>query len=142
MLTKYEKTIDRVCESEIKYIPTKCNIAPSHSITMDGYYGIFFNESYFDTTAERYVALAHEKAHCDTGTLYRIDSPKIKKLYCEAKAWRHTIYDTVPIDELIRVMPSCIYCGELDVYELADKFEVTPEFIQRALTHYASRGDI
>jgi len=136
MLTKYEKMLDCVCESEVKYISTDCDIVPSHSITIDGYYGIYFNEAYFKTKEKRYVALAHEKAHCDTGTLYSINAPKIVKLYCEAKAWRRTIGDIVPLDELIEVMPSCVYCGELDIYELADKFEVTPEFMQRAIAHY------
>ena len=76
-MTKYEELVDRVCESEILYISTNSSRIPAQVIRTDREYGILFNEAAFETTAERHVALAHEKAHCDTGTLYSEHTPLI-----------------------------------------------------------------
>ena len=140
-MTKYEKLLDCVCESEIAYMTTASETIVSQSIRIEGDYGIFFNESAFDTTAERRVALAHEKAHCDTGAMYSVYAPLITKAQCENRAWKRTIHDIIPLDdELKRVFERCIYADGLDIYELAEKLEVTPEFATRAIEYYHENG--
>jgi len=141
-LTRYEKLHDYVRECEIHYVPSTSNLEPALAVRGKAVYGIIFNESFFATTAERYVALAHEKAHCETGMLYSINAPRLVKFRCEAQAWRQTIYDIVPLAELKAVLPYCTYDGNIDMCELAERFEVTPEFMWRALEHYNDLGKL
>jgi len=139
-MTKYEELVDAVHESEILYITTASSRIPAQSIRVGKEYGIFFNDSAFDTSAERYVALAHEKAHCDTGALYTIESPIFERERYENQAWKRTINVLMPFDEMKRVFDTCIYVDGLDLYEFAEKLEVTPEFAQRAIEHYHKQG--
>ena len=140
-MTRYEKLLNSiVCESEIEYVPSDSISKPSLAISMDNQYGILFNESYFDTTAERRIALAHEKAHCDTGTLYPVYALKYERERCEAKAWRRTIHDVIPFDLLKDRMVDCVYADGLDTYELAEKLDVPHDFIMKAIEHYCNLG--
>ena len=139
-MTKYERLQDDIENSETIYVERESDIAPAIAIKYGGNYGIFFDESAYETTAERRIALAHEKAHCDTGAVYSVSSPEMTWRVCEARAWRRTIQDVMPFDELVEVFERCVYADGLDVYELAEKLDVTPEFAKRAIEHYHKRG--
>ena len=139
-MTKYEKYLDAVCESEILYMTTNNRELPAQSLRVGGDYGIFINESHYETTAERLVATAHEIAHCKTGALYSLDTPLFERERYEHRAWKSTIHDLLPFDELKAAMIDCTYHDGLDIYELADKKDVTVEFVTRAIEHYCNRG--
>ena len=140
-MTKYEKLLDVIDGSDIIYSQTDADMLPACTIRIENEYGILFNEDVFETNAERYINLAHEKAHCDTGAVYSAYAPLISREYCEARAWRRTIQDVMPFDEMVEVFERCVYADGLDVFELADKLDVTPEFAKRAIEHYHRRGE-
>jgi len=139
-MTKYEELVDLICESEILYISTNSSRIPAQSIRTDREYGILFNETAYATTAERRIALAHEKAHCDTGSLHSVHAPLITVAQCEQRAWRKTVSDLIPFDEMKEVFNACIYADGLDIYEFAEKLEVTPKFAKMAIEYYHSTG--
>jgi len=109
-VARWEQLLNSIRESDIEYYETDSDRIPALSMRIDGKYGIFFNESHYETTAERLVALAHEKAHCDTGEMYSVFAPRITRELCEAKAWKRTIHDLIPLDnEFIELFRKCIY---------------------------------
>jgi hypothetical protein len=141
-MTKYEELVSEVAESEIDYFDTDSESVTSQCIRIRDKYAIFFNESAFDTTAERRVALAHEKAHCDTGALYSVFAPLFQIERYEKRAWKRTINDVIPFDEkFTREFERCIYADGLDIYELADRLDVTVEFAKRAIEYYHENGE-
>jgi len=141
-MTKYEQLQDCISESDILYMSSGSETIPAQSVRVDDDYGIIFNESAFETAAERRVALAHEKAHCDTGALYCVSAPLITKAQCENRAWKRTIHDVIPFDDLFkREFERCIYADGLDIYELADRLDVTVEFVTRVIEYYHNRGE-
>jgi len=141
-MTKYEQLQDCIFKSDIAYMASESERIPAQAVRVGDDYGIFFNESAFETSAERRVALAHEKAHCDAGALYCVSAPLITKAQCENRAWKRTICDVIPFDDSFkREFERCIYADGLDIYELADKLDVTVEFVTRAIEFYHSRGE-
>jgi len=138
-MTKYEKLLDAVHESEIVYVPTDSHRRPAKAIHIDGDYGVIFNESAFKTTAERYTALAHDKAHCDIGAVYKDDAPLYSKEIYEAQAWRETIYQQLPFYAFRDAMLECVKYQEYFTEELADKFGVTEDLVEKAIVYYRDR---
>jgi len=140
-MTKYEQLIDRVCESEIIYMRTESVKIPAQSLKVnDGDYGIFFNEDAYTTTAEKYVALAHAKAQCDIGAVYFEGSHLLPIMQCDYLARKRAILETLPINLLRAELKECVYDGELDEYELADRLDVPFDFLRRGLRYYLEQG--
>jgi len=138
---KYERLLEAVENSRIIFTETDSAGIPANTIRIGKDYGIFFNESAYETTAERRVALAHEKAHCDTGAMCSVHTPLQTYEICEAKAWKRTILDALPFDEMSGEFEKCVYADGLDIYEIADRLDVTPEFAKMAIEHYHERGE-
>jgi len=138
-LTKYEKLFDAVHESEIVYVATDSHRRPAKAIHIGGDYGIIFNESAFKTTAERYTALAHDKAHCDTGAVYRDSSSLYTKRQAEEQAWRETIRELLPFEAFRDAMLECVKYHEYFAGELAERFGVTEELVEKAIVYYRDR---
>jgi len=141
-MTKYEKLMNEVHESDVMYVETESEKIPAQAFRIEDDFCIFFNESAFETDAERLVALDHEKSHCDTGTLYSADAPRVTKMRCEAKAWKRTIENLLPFnDEFVEAFNSCKFIDGFDIYEFAEKLDVTPNLAIRAIEyHYYAKG--
>ena len=131
-MTRYEKLQSEIADSDIVCEYTTSYRLSAFAVRVDGDYGIFFNEGAYRTTAERYVALGHEKAHCDTGALYSEHTPLITRERCEYRANKKSVYALVPLDELI----DAIETPWNSVYDLAERFSVTDKFMRKALNIY------
>lgn len=109
---------------------TKCLSTESGK---DNYY-IGIDPACITSSADEKVKLAHDIGHCITGSFYNRYSPLDlrSKHECTANVW--AIKKLVPKDELIKVMRN----GCEDVWELAEHFGVTDDFIQKALNFYES----
>lgn len=88
-----------------------------------------------ETTEEEKEVAMHEVAHIEIGTFYTAFSPLALKEKMEHKAKSHTIKMLVPMDELI----SHIKNGNNQIWELAEIFEVTPKFMQKAIDYYRTQ---
>ncbi|MGL5511611.1 MAG: hypothetical protein ACRDBM_00020 [Sporomusa sp.] len=133
-MTKYEKLLDEIGQSDdIIFLDTMSETTPAQSMRIENDSGIFFNETAFDTTAERFVALAHEKGHCDTASFYSVGTPPMTKEWCEGRAWRRTILDQLPYEKLLAAFDKCKSDDGVNLYEVAERLDVTQEFVEKAI---------
>lgn len=81
---------------------------------------------------EELVCLAHEMGHCVTGSFYTADSSLLLRGRQEQRAERWAIRRLVPLEELKALMRSPVEGWA----EAAEYFQVTEEFLRRAVAFY------
>lgn len=96
----------------------------------DCYIGI--NPLKLESRADELVALAHELGHCETGSFYNKYALLDIRAKHERRADKWAIKKLVPRDELINALSK----GYIEIYELAEYFEVTEDFMRKALEFY------
>ena len=106
----------------------------SLSLTDEGECYIGINPFILKSHAEEKVKLAHEVGHCETVSFYDTNSPWYIRERCEARAEKWAIKKLIPKDELVEAHKN----GICDVYELADYFSVTLDFMCAALKYYSN----
>ena len=84
---------------------------------------------------EELIKLAHEYAHCETGTFYQEDSDWITKAKCEYKANKWMYQHLVPFEELLKA----VHSGITNVWDLADYFGISQEIMEKAINNYFGR---
>lgn len=82
-------------------------------------------------TSER-VHLSHEMGHCITGAFYNIYSPADTRLRHENRADKWAIQRLIPVEQL----DDAIAEGCTELWDLADRFGVTEEFLKKAICYY------
>lgn len=118
----------------IKVVQTSCPTIGSCSLKLNDQYWIGIDSKL--SGCEEKEHLAHEVGHCVTGSLYNLYAPLDNRRKHELRADRWAIAKLVPIQKL----RTAIIKGIRSNYELADHFEVTEDFMKRALKHYADKG--
>lgn len=88
------------------------------------------------TKAQERVHLAHEMGHCETGAVYDARVPLKTRGRCEHEANVWAIKELLPKEELRKAFKR----GIVEVWELAEEFEVTEDFIRLACKYYFNRG--
>lgn len=119
-------------ENDIEVMEIKAEKCASMSIMTEGgdcYIGI---DSRNMTSAEETVCMAHEVGHCQTGAFYNKHSKYdlISKNEKKADIW--AIQKLIDRDELKKVMKT----GCTGIWELAEHFGVTEDFIRKACDYY------
>lgn len=84
-----------------------------------------------DSESDEKVKLAHELGHCEKGAFYNRYSPFSSKSQCEYRADKWAIEKLLPKDELEEAAKK-----GMQIWELAEHFEVTEEFIKKAMWIY------
>ena len=135
-MTKYEKKIAEIEQADIFLCETRSEDLPAKSFRDDDLFTILINESAFSTEAERYVALSHEKTHCDLGTFYTVNTPFMTQEWLEQKTWRHQIEEELPFDILDAAFWCCRTMDGVAYEDVAEHLSTTPDFIARAVEHY------
>jgi len=107
---------------------TKCM---SMQLDKDEYY-IGIDPVYITSSADERVKLAHDVGHCVTGSFYNKYSPLDLRGKHEYRADSWAIKKLIPLDELMNVIKH----GCENVWELAEYFNVTEDFIHKTLTYY------
>ncbi len=75
------------------------------------------------------MKLAHELGHCETGRFYNQYTPHDVRQKHENRADKWAIKKLVPKDEL----EGAVAAGYTEVWELAELFEVTEDFMRKAI---------
>lgn len=88
------------------------------------------------TQAELKVILAHELGHCKTGSFYNRYSKFDLVCQHEYRANRQAVLDLVPYEDLMEALQD----GITEVWELAEHFDVTEDFIRTVFKHYEAMG--
>lgn len=131
-MTLEEKLIDyaqrRGCEVYEHPLPETSSV----SVKIGEGHFIGIDRDRLERESERSVRIAHELGHCETDSFYCMYSPLLtrERLERRANVWaiEHTV-DREKLDALIRE-------GVREVWELAERFEVTVEFMAAALEYY------
>ena len=90
------------------------------------------DQSVKDGSVQERVHLGHELGHCITGSFYSIHTAIDCRQRHENKADKWAIQALVPVEDL----DAAIAGGCTELWELADRFGVTEEFIKKAVCYY------
>lgn len=82
-------------------------------------------------TRER-VHLSHELGHCVTGSFYNIYAARDCRQKQENRANKWAIEALISVDELDQAIAE----GYTEVWELAERFQVTEDFIRKTVCYY------
>ena len=98
----------------------------------DGRCYIGMDHAVRDGGAQERVHLGHEMGHCLTGSFYNIYAAIDCRQRHENRADKWAIQALIPVDAL----DDAIADGCCEIWELADRFGVTEDFIRKALCLY------
>ena len=96
------------------------------TIRHEGRYAVFVDTEQFETTADELCSVAHEYAHCETGTTHAICSPLDLVARHEYRANKRAVHRLIPIDDLHEALQN----GYREIWELAEHFGVTEDFVR------------
>lgn len=124
----------RIAEQEnIEVIPFSIPTSGSMSITNDDgrcYVGIDTATCY--SNIQERVKLAHELGHCITGSFYNRHAAIDSRQRHENRADKWAIQKLIPVEAL----DDAIINGCTEIWELAEKFGVTEDFVRKAVCYY------
>ena len=98
----------------------------------DGSCCVGMDPSVRDGCAGERVHLSHELGHCLTGSFYNIHAAADCRQRHENRANKWAVQALIPVDDL----DEAIALGCTEVWELADRFQVSEEFIRRTVCWY------
>lgn len=78
------------------------------------------------------VHLGHELGHCATGSFYSVHTAVDSRRRHENRADKWAVKKIVPVEEL----DDAIAGGCTELWELAERFGVTEEFMKKAICYY------
>ncbi len=107
----------------------------SISLNDNGNYFIAIDPFKLISIADEKVKVAHELGHCETGAFYNEYSRLDVRQKHEHRADKWAIKKLVPKDELIEAFKTCT-----NRWELSEYFEVTEDFMQKALDYYSLKN--
>lgn len=120
-------------QQNIEVIPFPMEKNGSMSIMMaDGSCVVGMDDSVRDGHVLERVHLGHELGHCATGSFYNIHAAIDYRQKHENKANKWAIQKLIPVDDL----DDAVAEGCHEIWELADRFGVTEEFIRKTLCYY------
>ena len=98
----------------------------------DGRCFVGMDDSVRDGGVQERVHLSHELGHCATGSFYNIHAAVDSRQRHENRANKWAIQALVPVEEL----DDAIASGCTEVWELAERFQVTEDFIRKTVCWY------
>ena len=120
-------------QQNLEVIPYPMPDNGSMSVMLDnGKCFIGMDASVRDGDVQERVHLGHEMGHCLTGSFYSIHTAIDCRQRHENKADKWAVQQLIPVDAL----DDAIADGCTEVWELADRFGVTEEFVRKAVCWY------
>lgn len=124
---------DLAKQQNIEVLP--CSIPQTESMSVmleDGRCFVGMDDSIRDGGVQERVHLSHELGHCVTGSFYNIHAAIDHRQRHENRANKWAIQTLIPVEEL----DDAIAEGCTEVWELAERFQVTEAFIRKAVCFY------
>lgn len=100
-------------------------------------YAIFFNPKLITTRIEERIIKEHELAHIETGSLYNLNTSTRARQRREYIADKQMIKRMLPIEKFKKAL----FQG-LEVWEIAEEFEVTEEVVNKAFKIYKNMKEL
>ena len=113
------------------------DLPQTHSLSLmnnDGSCAVAIDPFGLNSTKDEKIRLAHELGHCVTGSFYNRYSDFDIRAKSEYKADKWAIKKLIPKDELQAAFEQ----GYTEPWDLAEYFNVTEEFIIKAVNYYRS----
>ena len=104
---------------------------PALAINDSGKCTVVIDDKKIASETDELVKAAHEIGHCETGAFYDMHSLETRSR-CEYRADKWAVKKLVPIDELYNALRN----GIKEIWELADRFGVTEDFMKKACRFY------
>lgn len=124
---------DLAKQQNIEVLPFPMPDNGSMSIMLDdGSCCIGMDEGIRDGGVQERVHLGHELGHCVTGSFYNIHAAIDCRQRHENRADKWAITQLIPVDDLDEAVAE----GYTELWELADRFGVTEEFVKKAVCYY------
>lgn len=125
-------------EKNIKVMdfPLPENTAVTLNMGEDSFVGV--DPAVFGSKCREKVVLAHELGHIETDSVYSFKSEKNLRNSKEQKAEKWAIERLIPKEELFSQIKKI---GYTDVPTLAVHFEVTEEFMDKAIKYYSKQNN-
>lgn len=98
----------------------------------DGECSVAIDYRSISSESEEVSIIAHELGHCETGSFYTSANYLEKRSRCEYRADKWAIKKLIPKDEMV----SAISNGYSEVWQLAELFGVTEDYIKKAFWIY------
>lgn len=128
-----KRLYDLARQQNIEVFPFPLPETGSMSVMEDsGKCFIAMDESVRDGDVQERVHLSHEMGHCLTGSFYSIYTAVDCRQRHENRADKWAVQQLIPVDEL----DDAIAEGCTEVWELAERFGVTEEFVRKAVCWY------
>lgn len=98
----------------------------------DGKCSIGIDQGAMETTADETVHLAHEMGHCVRGAFYN------RWAACDIRQRQENKADKWAIQRLItrEALDKAVAAGLIEIWELAEEFNVTEDFMKKAMCWY------
>ena len=90
------------------------------------------DENVLEGSSALRVHLAHELGHCENGSFYTRRAPQNARQWHENRADKWAIHRLIPRCEL----DAAIAAGHTDMWDLAEFFGVTEQFMRKAVSLY------
>lgn len=102
----------------------------------DGDCIIAVDENKIKSEADLKVKVAHELGHCETMSFYNRYSSYDEVGRHEYRADKWAVYELIPFDELVIALNK----GYNEVWALAEYFDVSENFVEKAFYIYRAKG--
>lgn len=99
---------------------------------------VALNPQAITSTSETKVCLAHELGHQATNSFYKVNSKFETRERMEKCATRWAVARLVPLKDLKAAFGD----GITEIWELAEHFDVTPEFMENVINVYQEKGKL
>ena len=109
---------------------------PSLAVEVGGLRAIALRQDL--TLCETRAFLSHEIGHHIKGALYNKATPCFSRGQCEYKANKWAVHKIMPYRSLLAAMRR----GVVEIWQLADYFDVTADFVICAIRIYQSEGKL
>jgi hypothetical protein len=119
-------------QNGIKFYDYKIGMAKAITLEVNQRYGIFVDTSKIESKPEEYCIMAHEGGHCATGCTHKVSSPLDLVEKHEYKADKWAVHKILPIDDFKQALRH----GHTEIWDLAEYFGVTEDFMHRAIYIY------
>lgn len=124
---------DLANQQHIEVLPFSMAVSGSMSVMLDsGACYIGMDRAVQDGGIQERVHLSHELGHCVTGSFYNIHAAVDCRQRHENRADKWAIQALIPVDDLDEAVAE----GCTELWELADRFGVTEEFLKKAICYY------
>lgn len=118
---------------DVDYFPMQT--AEAFSVPIGGTCAIALDPRKIRSAADEAVKLSHELGHCVYGGFYNKYTPFDVRAQHENKANAWAVFRLIPWGKLKQAVKS----GITEVWDLAEYFDVTEDFMRWALSYYTER---